>query len=64
MNKNDTLIIESSQTNFEEIEFIRKDAIIEWTKYRMSFEQGFQTGEAERGYKFALEDLINEVNKL
>ena len=64
MNKNDTLIIVSPQTNFEEIEFIRKESIIEWAKYQMYFEQGFETGEAERGYRFALEDLIDKLNKL
>ena len=46
MNKNDTLMIVSPQTNFMEIEFIRKESIIEWAKYQMSFEQGFESRNA------------------
>lgn len=60
----DTIKICSRQTNFEEVEFIRKDALIEWAKNQMTFEQGFEDGEAEHGYKSALNDLINELNKL
>ena len=64
MTKEDTVMFCSRQSNFEEVEFIRKNAVIEWAKYKMSFEQGFEDGEAEYGYKTALEDLINELNKL
>ena len=40
MKKQDTLIITSPQTNFEEIEFIRKNALLDWIKQQQSFEQG------------------------
>ena len=55
----DTLLIISPQTNFEEKEFIRKDALLDWIKRKLSFEQGYESGEAECAYKDALEDLIN-----
>lgn len=42
---------------------VRKD-ISAWVKRKMSFEQGFEDGEAEYGYKSALEDLINYLNKM
>lgn len=45
-------------------EYIRKDDVIEWVKHRMSFEQGFESEDAEHGYKSALEDIISEINKL
>lgn len=64
MKEEDTLLICSPQTKFQEIEFIRKDALLEWIKRKMSFEQGFEDGETEYGYKYALEDLINYLNKM
>lgn len=63
MKKQDTLIIISPQTNFEEIEFIRKNALLDWIKQQLSFEQGFNDGEAEYGYKNALEEMENYLNK-
>jgi len=63
MKKQDTLIITSPQTNFEEIEFIRKNALLDWIKQQLSFEQGFNDGEAEYGYKNALEEMENYLNK-
>lgn len=62
MKKQDTLIITSPQTNFEEIEFIRKKALLDWIKQQLSFEQGFNDGEAEYGYKNALKDIENYIN--
>ena len=59
MLKKDILLISSPQTDFEEVEFIRKDALLEWINYKMSFEQGF-----ESEYKSALEDLINAINDI
>lgn len=59
MLKKDILLISSQQTDFEEVEFIRKDALLEWINYKMSFEQGF-----EPEYKSALEDLINAINDI
>ena len=63
MKKQDTLIITSPQTNFEEIEFVRKNALLDWIKQQLSFEQGFNDGEAEYGYKNALEEIQNYLNK-
>lgn len=63
MKKQDTLIIISPQTNFEEIEFVRKNALLDWIKQQLSFEQGFNDGEAEYGYKNALEEMENYLNK-
>lgn len=63
MKKQDTLIITSPQTNFEETEFIRKNALLDWIKQQLSFEQGFNDGEAEYGYKNALEEMENYLNK-
>ena len=62
MKKQDTLIITSPQTNFKEIEFIRKSALLDWIKQQLSFEQGFNDGEAEYGYKNALKDIENYIN--
>ena len=45
-------------------EYIRKDALLEWAKEQKSFEQGFEDGEAEHGYKCALDDLIEKVKSL
>ena len=45
-------------------EYIRKDALIEWAKYQMSFEQGYSTGEAECAYRFAMRDLIEKLNTI
>lgn len=63
MEKQDTLLIISAQTNFEEIEFVRKDALLDWIKAKLSYEQGFASGEAEYGYKDALNDMRNYLNK-
>ncbi len=63
MKKQDTLIIISPQTNFEEIEFVRKNALLDWIKQQLSFEQGFDDGEAEYGHKNALEEMENYLNK-
>jgi uncharacterized protein YutD len=63
MTKQDTLIIISPQTNFEETEFIRKNALLDWIKQQLSFEQGFDDSEAKYGYKNALEDIKNYLNK-
>ncbi len=63
MKKQDTLIITSPQTNFEEIEFIRKNALLDWIKRQLSFEQGFDDGEAEYGYKNALKEMENYLNE-
>lgn len=61
MKKQDTLIITSPQTNFEEIEFIRKNALLDWIKQQ--FGQGFNDGDgAEYGYKHALEEIKNYLN--
>lgn len=61
MKKQDTLIITSPQTNFREIEFIRKNALLDWIKQQ--FEQGFNDGDdAEYGYKHALKDIENYLN--
>ena len=62
MKREDVLLIESPQTKFEATEFIRKNALLDWAKRQMSFEQGFESGEAERGYRFALEDLTEYLN--
>ena len=61
MKKEDTLFIQSRNTNFEEVEYIRKDALLEWIKHRMSIEQGFSDAIAEHGYKTALIDLMTEI---
>ena len=63
MRKQDTLLIISPQTNFEEIEFIRKNALLDWIKTKLSYEQGYADGEAECGYKDALKDMENYLNK-
>ena len=55
MNKQDTLIITSPQTNFEEIEFIRKNALLDWIRLNDS--------EAEYGYKNALKEMRNYLNQ-
>ena len=55
MKRQDILIITSPQTNFEEIEFIRKDALLDWIKQQLSFEQ-------EYGYKTTLEEIENYLN--
>lgn len=48
----------------KQAEYIRKDALAEWLKNQMSFEQGYSTGEAERAYRFALNDVIDKINTL
>ena len=58
----DTLLITSAQTNFEEKEFIRKDALLNWIKQQLSFEHGFEDGDAEHGYMEALKDVENYLN--
>lgn len=58
----DTLMVISPQTNFEEIEYIRKDALLDWIKQQQSFEQGYADGETEYGYKEALKDVENYLN--
>lgn len=63
MKKQDTLVITSPQTNFEEIEFVRKDALLDWIKAKLSYEQGFVDGEVECGYKDALKNMENYLNK-
>lgn len=63
MKKQDTLLITSPQTNFEEIEFIRKNALLDWIEQQLYFEQGFNNDEAEYGYNNALEDMKNYLNK-
>lgn len=63
MEKQDTLLIISQQTNFEEVEFVRKEALLDWIKAKLSYEQGFASGEAEYGYKDALNDMKNYLNK-
>lgn len=63
MEKQDTLLIISQQTNFEEVEFVRKEALLNWIKAKLSYEQGFASGEAEYGYKDALNDMKNYLNK-
>ena len=63
MKKQDTLIITSPQTNFEETEFIRKNALLDWIEQQLSFEQGFDDSETKYGYKNALEDIKNYLNK-
>lgn len=62
MKRLDTLLITSPQTNFQEIEFIRKDALLDWIKTKLSYEQGFTDGEAEYGYRDALKDVENYLN--
>ena len=63
MDKRDTLVITSPQTKFEETEFIRKNALLDWIKTKLSYEQGFDDGEAEHGYREALKDIENYINK-
>ena len=61
MERQDTLLIISPQTNFEEIEFIRKDALLDWIKTKLSNEQGYSNGVV--GYKDTLKDMENYLNK-
>lgn len=63
MKAEDTLIITSRQTNFEETEFIRKNALLDWIKQQLSFEQGFDNYYVQYGYKKALEEMENYLNK-
>ncbi len=63
MDKRDTLVVTSPQTKFEKTEFIRKNALLDWIKTKLSYEQGFDDGEAEHGYREALKDVENYINK-
>ena len=45
------------------IEYIRKDALLEWAEEH-NCEQGFDDGGAEHGYKKAIRDLISKINSL
>jgi hypothetical protein len=63
MRKQDTLLIISAQTNFEEIEFVRKEALLDWIKTKLSNRQEFTSGEAEYGYKNALKDMENYLRE-
>ena len=63
MEAKDILLVQSSRTNFKNVEFIRKDALLDWIKEQLSSEQGFEDGETERGYKEALKDLMKYINK-
>jgi hypothetical protein len=63
MRKQDTLLIISAQTNFEEIEFVRKEALLDWIKTKLSNRQEFASGEAEYGYKNALKDMENYLRE-
>lgn len=63
MEKQDTLLIISPQTNFEETEFIRKDALLDWIKTKFYCEQGYTSGEAEYGYKDALKDMEKYIRE-
>ena len=44
-------------------EYIRKDALLEWTKEHLC-EQGFEDGGEEHGYRIAMKDLIDKLNSL
>lgn len=48
--------------NQEDKEFIRKDALLDWIKTKLSYEQGYADGEAECGYRDALKDVENYLN--
>ena len=43
----------------EDKELIRKDTLLDWIKQQLSFEHGFEDGEAEHGYIEALKDVEN-----
>lgn len=63
MKAKDILVINSSRTDFKDVKFICKDALLDWIKQQLSSEQGFEDGEAEHGYKEALKDLMEYINK-
>lgn len=48
------------------IEYIRKDALIEWTskKFGQVSDMGFDDGDVEHGYTRALEDVIDKLNSM
>jgi len=53
----DKIIIESPQTNFEKVEFIRKNALLDWINKQMSL-----TDDVEHGYRVALEELRKYID--
>ena len=53
----DKIIIESPQTNFEKVEFIRKNALLDWINKQMSL-----TDYVEHGYRVALEELRKYID--
>lgn len=50
--------------NSESVAYIRKDALLKWVKDKLSYEQGFDDGGAEHGYRTALKDLIEKLNSI
>lgn len=50
-------------TRTDLVSVINKNALLDWIKQQLSFEQGFDDGEAEYGYKNALEEMKNYLNK-
>lgn len=63
MKAQDTLIITSRQTNFKQIEFIRKNALLDWIKERLSYEEVFDDEDVQYGYEYALKEMQNYLNK-
>ena len=63
MKKEDSLLIQSSLTSFEEVEFVRKNALLDWAESQMRIEHGYESGEAECGYKDALMDMVNFIGQ-
>lgn len=63
MRPQDTLIITSPQTKFKEIEFVRKNALLDWIEQQLSSEQGFDDDDVQYGYEYALRRMKNYLNK-
>ena len=48
----------------DDIEYLRKDALLEWANSEMSHEQGYTTEDAECAYRHALQDLVTKINSM
>lgn len=52
----------TKRSSDEDIKYIRTDALLDWIKNKLSYEQGYTDGEAECGYRDALKDVENYLN--
>lgn len=57
---------EGNMPNDNFVEYIRKDALMEWTSNMLGqvSDMGFDDGDVEHGYTRALQDVIDKLNSV